>query len=218
MDVQSLPINITNDGIFNAVTVLPATNTSTLATKTTPNINAMPCTIDPADQLQRSFSIIPRSQPYNIAPNLDQHFHVESFTPPSMLQAISTAHRHDYEKLRSLYLRQISTNISQQAPQQFMKIAYMDMYFVGGANVFAVTDKRLFCFYFEVKCDVYQVSGSKFSAKGWGGLFVRLNDAVHMIAPVFHCPNNPKNTFSPGALRIFLASSVSWKTHIKQFT
>jgi hypothetical protein len=214
MNIQPPETTIMLTNPSETIAMLSDTATSTLTIANTPTINAMPCNIDPADQLQRTFSIIPRSKPYNIASNLDSNFSVESFTPQNMLQAISTAHRHDFEKPRPSYLRQLSTKISKLPPQQFMKIADMDMHFDGGANVFAVTDKRLFCFYFEVKCDVYQVSGSKFSAKGWGGLFVRLNDTVHIIAPVFHCPNNPKNTFSPGALRIFSGfKSVMEDTH-----
>ena len=85
-----------------------------------------------------------------------------------------------------------------------MKIAdLLDMHLDGGANVFAITDRRLFCFYFEVACDVFQVSGSKFSARGWGGVLIKLDNTIHMISPVFHCPNNPKNTFSPSALKIY---------------
>ena len=34
-------------------------------------------------------------------------------------------------------------------------------------------------------------------------MLIKLNGLTHMLSPVFHCPNNPKNTFSPGALKLF---------------
>ena len=72
-----------------------------------------------------------------------------------------------------------------------------------GANVFAVKQRSLFYFYIEHDTRAQQVDGSYFQAKGWGGILIAIDQQVYLILPVFHCPNNPRNTFSPQALKSF---------------
>ena len=49
-----------------------------------------------------------------------------------------------------------------------------------------------------------QVDGSSFTAPGWGGILIALDNEVYLMSPVFHCPTNPCNTFLPQTLKSFL--------------
>ena len=47
------------------------------------------------------------------------------------------------------------------------------------------------------------VDGSMVQAMGWGGILIALGTTTYMLSPVFHCPQNPKNTFTPTTVLTF---------------
>ena len=47
------------------------------------------------------------------------------------------------------------------------------------------------------------VDGSVVKAKGWGGILIALGSRNYLLSPVFHCPQNPKNTFTPTTVLSF---------------
>lgn len=63
MDSQLLDTNLIIDDQSININLTSRTSTSTFDTNNAPDRSAMPCTHDPTDRLQRSFSIIPHSQP-----------------------------------------------------------------------------------------------------------------------------------------------------------
>jgi hypothetical protein len=75
----------------------------------------------------------------------------------------------------------------------------------GGANCGAVTSMDPFYFYVKSEMSVQQVNGSSFSTPGWGGILVRIDGCIRMLAPFHFCPSNPRNTFSPSSLREYCA-------------
>lgn len=84
----------------------------------------------------------------------------------------------------------------------------------GGANVDAITDDCLFYFVVEQPTSVEQVGGSCIKSPRWGGILVKIGDKVYPRYPVYHCPHNPRNTFSPqGFLNYASFQSVIVHTH-----
>ena len=85
-------------------------------------------------------------------------------------------------------------------PSQFRRFCSLNFHVDGEASVGAVKHREVFYFYFETPAEAQQVDGSTFKAQGWGGILLSLGNCVYMISPVFYCPNNPRNTFSPQTL------------------
>lgn len=139
---------------------------------TWPSINAIHSSDDPTVFLKRQSKVQPHSVPYNMNMLFGSDVSFNQFTPTKLKKIINQVHQNDYETPRQAYLRQLSISFSTLPPSQFIKIPDLDLHYDGGTNVFAITDRRLFCFYFDVKCDVFQVSGSRFVAKGWGGVLI----------------------------------------------
>ena len=42
--------------------------------------------------------------------------------------------------------------------------------------------------------------GSNKNSPGWGGIIIEINNRAHLIAPVYYCPDNPRNTLSTTSL------------------
>ena len=68
-----------------------------------------------------------------------------------------------------------------------------------------VNDKRYIYYYNASDTGLQQDDGSIFPSQGWGGIIVILNSKQYGIAPVYFCPENPKNYISPGTMLIFCA-------------
>ena len=73
----------------------------------------------------------------------------------------------------------------------------------GGANVNGIIDKNLFYFFIEDVSGIKQVGGDKIVCSGWGGIIIKCGDRNQIMAPVYYCPNNPRNTLSPSTFTNF---------------
>jgi hypothetical protein len=70
----------------------------------------------------------------------------------------------------------------------------------GGANMWALTDRHCLYFYIPHESSITQAGGTGMPSKAWGGVLVQFGSNVYLVAPVYHCPQNPRNTYSPGVL------------------
>jgi hypothetical protein len=101
------------------------------------------------------------------------------------------------------FLRHHHANLLTLPPSYFHDFCDVSLMADGGANVWALTDRRLFYFYVEKESTIAQAGGTGMSSKAWGGVLIRLKQRIYLVAPVYHCPTNPRNIFSPGVLLDF---------------
>ena len=96
--------------------------------------------------------------------------------------------------LESIGLEKLDTSM-------FINCCQMNFQVDSGANVWAVITSDVLIFYVPTRTSVESVSGDKFESTGWGGMIINLNGKPCLCSPVYVCPQNPRNTFSLGALK-----------------
>ena len=58
-------------------------------------------------------------------------------------------------------------------------------------------------FYHKKSSLVEAVNGDSFESQGWGGLIIRIDTKIYLCTPVYVCEDNPRNTMSLGALKMY---------------
>jgi hypothetical protein len=80
----------------------------------------------------------------------------------------------------------------------------------GGANVFALTDPRLFFILVMKDIPYTQASGTSDMAKGISIALFRFPGGTHIYpCPAYLTLSNPESTFSPGALKHFIGFKIA---------
>ena len=132
-----------------------------------------------------------------------------STTPQGLVDAITK--QHEYRSLRPCkkFLKFHSASIESLPSHQFTPYGDICFHVDGGANCHGVNDMRLFYFYFQVPSNIEHVGGDQIITNGWGGILVKINNLPHLLAPVYYCPNNPRNTLSTTCLVQYTGSSTA---------
>jgi hypothetical protein len=140
----------------------------------------------------------PSPLPHSFHPNTSSSTKVRDSTPPVIQQSLLSSH--STSTADKANLTKHSSLIRQLDPTSTSKHCSLVFQIDGGANCGAVTTDTCFYFYIPSEMNVQQVDGSSFRTPGWGGILVRIDGHVRMLAPFYLCPNNPRNTFSPSCL------------------
>ncbi len=122
-------------------------------------------------------------------------------TPMQLTRQLELSHKNRLTKPSADYFRQYSKNIHELHECNFHPACKIQFQVDSGANVFSVYSRHLLIAFFPAKTEVEAVNGDFFTSNGWGIALCRMNGKQYLLAPVYECPNNPRNTFSPGALR-----------------
>ena len=146
---------------------------------------------------RRNNPIFQYNKPFN------ESIKVYEYTPSAIARQIYLSHRNRVRNPNADYFSQYSANLSTLSMDNFHKFCQVKMNVDSGANVFSVQSRNLLVVFFEVETTVDAVDGHQFTAPGWGVGIILLNGKPRMIAPVYECPDNPQNTFSPGALKLY---------------
>jgi hypothetical protein len=152
------------------------------------NCHTSPSTISP-----HSFDIIP---PFNTMT------HVSKNTPTELILNMAKIHQnqtHPAEK----YINQFSKELTQLPTDTFTNCAKLHFQLDTGANVHAVTSPHLLAFFIKKTTRVRNINGESFESPGWGASIININNSYYLISPIYLCPNNPHNTLSLGALKLF---------------
>jgi hypothetical protein len=124
-----------------------------------------------------------------------------SSTPLPLQHAISKAHPSKFPK--KSFFCQHSIDLQSLPSSVFTPFGKTVFHCDSGANCWGMNSKDAFYFYIAHETPITQVSGTSFSSPEWGGILVSINNTVYGMYPVHHCPNNPKNTCSPSAIKKF---------------
>ena len=117
-------------------------------------------------------------------------------TPATLRNAISHVHLENDNKASKRFITQHSNSVAMLPSSSFESFGRIIFHVDGGANVSAVVDKTLFYFFIPCESNIEQVGGDTIPCNGWGGILFRFNNIVQVMAPVYYCPSNPRNTFS----------------------
>jgi hypothetical protein len=125
---------------------------------------------------------------------------VSDMIHPDITQSIQKYHQVKGNRPCGAFIRHHQKNLQRIPSQYFDKFCNISLMADGGANVWALTDRRCFYFYIPHESSITQAGGSGMPSKAWGGVLVQFGTKVYLVAPVYHCPQNPRNTYSPGVL------------------
>ena len=98
------------------------------------------------------------------------------------------------------FLKQHCRALERLPTSTFQKFGRTTFHVDGGANCNGTNDIRSLYFYIPTPSHIEHVGGDKLTTPGWGGQLVRYNNTVHLLAPVYFCPQNPRNTLSTTSL------------------
>jgi hypothetical protein len=129
-----------------------------------------------------------------------QHVNVTDMIHPQITDHIQNYHNQKGNKPCGLFVKHHQLNLQRIPRQCFEPFCNVSLMADGGANVGALTDHQCFYFYIEHQSTITQAGGSGMPSKAWGGILAQFDSNVYLVAPVYHCPQNPRNTFSPGVL------------------
>ena len=124
-------------------------------------------------------------------------------TPMKIQQLLHSVHEKNNFKPHRKFLLQHAHAIHMLPSSSFRQFCLITFHVDSGANVCAVKHKNLFYFYIDTETRAQQVDGTYFVAHGWGAILITVGLSTYLLAPVFYCPQNPRNTFSPQALKHF---------------
>ena len=156
----------------------------------------------------------PSAKSFNIDSSVFPTIPIRAYTPSSLLKIIMSVHQQNHQRPHRHFLRQHSNAISSLPSSTFSAHCNINAQTDGGANVHAVIDDKLLYFTIDQPCQVEQVGGTHISSPRWGGMLVRIKGRIYSLFPVYHCPSNPRNTFSPqGFLDYGNFQSVKVDTH-----
>lgn len=124
-------------------------------------------------------------------------------TPSQISDQLQLSHQHRSNNPSAQYFKQYAANLNSLNPSTFHKFCKLHMQVDSGANVFSVYSRDVLLTFFEVETKVEAVHGEHFTSTGWGIGLCEIDGRAYLIAPVYECPDNPRNTFSPSALRKF---------------
>ena len=121
-------------------------------------------------------------------------------TPTSLLQIIQKNHIRTRTRPSKSFMKQHCKSLEKLPLTYFEHFCTSSFHVDGGANCGAVNDKSLFYFYIETTTPIEQVGGSHLQSPGWGGILIQIDNNIHLLAPVYFCPQNPRNTLSTTSL------------------
>jgi hypothetical protein len=142
----------------------------------------------------------PPSYPFDISDIARNNISASQSTPDNIISMINSHHRQHGQPKKDFFLKH-SLHLQSIPTRSFQPYCKSTFHVDSGANCWAVTDRSLFYFFVDSATAIKQVNGTSFTSPGWGGILIKLDDSVFGIYPVHYCPENPKNTFSPSALR-----------------
>lgn len=122
-------------------------------------------------------------------------------TPSEITRQIQLSHRLRPNNPSAPYFKQYAKNLYDLPICNFNTVCKLQFQVDSGANVFSVYSRNLLIAFFETRTEVEAVHGEHFISNGWGIALVLMNGKPTLLAPVYECPDNPRNTFSPGALK-----------------
>ena len=145
------------------------------------------------------------STSFNFKTKYDQENPVYTSTPLEICTQIEKVHHQRSDTPSSAFFRQFSTNLTTLSHSTFATHSQLTMQVDSGANVNATTDKNMLFFYIPTVSTVEAVNGETFTSIGWGGMLLHIDDnkTPFLCCPVYVCPQNPRNTFSLGALKTY---------------
>jgi hypothetical protein len=142
----------------------------------------------------------PSSAPFHLSPTARSGNHARQSTPEYILSDINQHHHRCHSPKKEYFLHH-SHQLQALSPSSLHPFCKATFHVDSGANCWAITDKSLFYFFVDSMTAIKQVNGSSFTSPGWGGILIQLNGRSYGVYPVHYCPDNPKNTLSPSALR-----------------
>jgi hypothetical protein len=159
------------------------------------------CDTDPTICMLASPSLsVPTSNAPRFLNDAFKELNVTDMVHPDITERIQKYHHNKGNRPCGLFVRHHHDNLQRIPPNCFEPFCNISLMADGGANVWALTDRRCFYFYIPQPSSITQAGGSGMPSKAWGGVLVQFGDSVYLVAPVYHCPQNPRNTFSPGVL------------------
>ncbi len=142
---------------------------------------------------------------YSHNPDMMPNFSILDATPSQIHRQLQISHRRRIQAPSSEYFKQYSRNLHTLPSVNFHRACKLQFQVDSGANVFSVYSRELLIAFFPVKTNVENVNGTHFTSNGWGIALCEINNKQYLLAPVYECPENPRNTFSPGALKKYSA-------------
>lgn len=128
---------------------------------------------------------------------------VYDYTPQAIARQLFRSHKNRIQRPHAEYIKQYSINIGTLPMINFLPACTVKMNVDSGANVFSVKTRKLLIVFFETETKVDAVDGHHFISPGWGIGLALIDEKPVLLAPVYECPDNPQNTFSPGALKVY---------------
>ena len=155
----------------------------------------------PVSFIQSTQPKVPSPVPFDYASSTFQLSPASYFTPQKIIDQIKRVHKSNNNDPHSPFLFQFSKAISSTIPQQmFTKYCKLNIHGDTCANVWAVNNREVMCFFIETKKAIGQYDGSCISS-GWGGMLLQLNGNVYLAAPVYENRNSARNICSFSALK-----------------
>ena len=136
-------------------------------------------------------------------PSSSDNHHMSSAqqnTPSSLIKIINDHHIRTNTRPSKKFMQHHSKSLEKLPITYFEHYSTASFHVDGGANCGAVNDQRLFYFYIKTATPIEQVGGSHLHSPGWGGILINIDNNIHLLAPVYHCPDNPRNTLSTTSL------------------
>jgi hypothetical protein len=135
---------------------------------------------------------------------MDISTHAWTTTPLALYDSIVKHHKSKSMKPSKTFLCQHLQAINQLPSSEFQKFGNLVFHVNGGANCGAVRDNCSF-FFIESPSEITDVGGKTMHSPGWGGILICIDDTIQLMAPVYLCPGNPRNTLSTTSLIQFTA-------------
>ena len=145
------------------------------------------------------------STPFDFSHNNLRTVKVFKSTPTSIINKIEKVHKDRRNIPSPAFFRNFCKGLSSIDIASFQPHCKLSLQVDSGANVNAITDPNILAFYIPTRTNVEAVNGASFTSIGWGGLLIQLlpNAPPTMCCPVYVCPQNPRNTFSLGAMKLY---------------
>jgi hypothetical protein len=145
------------------------------------------------------------SKPFDFVDETLCDVKLHHYTPTSLLAKIKNVHKDRLNVPSPEFFRNFCKGLHTVDVASFTSYCTLSFQVDSGANVNAITDPNLLAFYIPTHTNVEAVNGVSFSSIGWGGILIQLNpnEPPTLCCPVYVCPQNPRNTFSLGALKVY---------------
>jgi hypothetical protein len=157
--------------------------------------------IEPTICLMHSLlSSAPSLQATNFTKESYQNTNITDLIHPNITSTIQKYHQRRSHHPCGNFVCHHHDNLQRIPREYFDDFCEISLMADGGANVWAITDCRCFYFYIPQESSITQAGGSGMPSKAWDGVLTQFGNKIYLVAPVYHFPGNPRNTYSPGVL------------------